>query len=90
MIPYGLTGATKTCQRGLDTVLKSCKYSVDNYVDDCIMYSDYMQSHITDLHKILGQLKEAGFTLRGSKCSFGMSSVIHLGFQYSPNGVTLH
>ena len=88
VMPYGLTGATQTCQWGLDTVLQNCKYCVDNYVDDCIVYSDDMQSHITDLRKVLGQLMEAGFTLRGSKCSFGMSTVSHLGFQYSSTGVT--
>jgi len=58
------------------------------HVDDCIVYSDDMQSHITDLHKVLGQLQDAGFTLRGSKYAFGMSIVTHLGFQYSKHGVT--
>ena len=47
-----------------------------------------MQSHITDLRKVLGLLLDTGFTLRGSKCAFGMSTVTHLGFQYSPHGVT--
>jgi len=86
---YGLTKATQTYQRCLDMVLQNCKYCVDNYMDDCIVYSDGMQSHITDLRKVLGQLMEAGFTLRGSKCAFGMSTVTHLGFQYSPNGVLI-
>ena len=36
VMPYGLTGATQTCQCGLDEVLKDC---VDNYVDDCIIFS---------------------------------------------------
>ena len=76
-MPYGLSGATQTCQQGLDTVLQNCKYCVNNCVDN-----------ITDLRKMLGQLMEAGFTLKGSKCSFGMSTVTHLGFQYSSNGVT--
>ena len=49
VMPYGLTGATQTCQRGLDAVLKDCKDCVDNYVDDCIVFSDDMESHITDL-----------------------------------------
>ena len=85
---YGLTGATQTCQQGLDTILADCKYCVDNYVDDCIIYSDDMNSHIRDLQEVLGRLQQAGFTLRGSKCAFGKSTVSHLGFQYSPSGVT--
>jgi len=54
VVPYGLTGTTQTCQWGLDTVLQSCKCCVDNYVDDCIVCSVDMQSHITDLRKVLG------------------------------------
>ena len=88
VMPYGLTGATQTCQRGLDSVLADCKYCVDNYVDDCIVYSNDMQSHIRDLQEVLGRLLQAGFTLRGSKCAFGRSTITHLGFQYSPSGVT--
>ena len=88
VMPYGLTGATQTCQQGLDSVLADCKYCVDNYVDDCIVYSNDMESHIRDLQEVLGRLLKAGFTLRGSKCAFGRSTITHLGFQYSPSGVT--
>ena len=40
VMPYGLTGATQTCQQGLDQVLKDCKDCVDNYIDNCIVFSD--------------------------------------------------
>ena len=88
VMPYGLTGAIQTCQQGLDTLLADCKYCVDNYVDDCIVYSNDMKSHVRDLQEVLGRLLKAGFTLRDSKCAFGKSTITHLGFQYSPNGVT--
>ena len=86
-MPYGLTCATQTCQRGLDTILQNCKHCVDNYVDDCIVFSDDMTSHIRDLRLVLEKLKAAGLTLRGSKCSFGLDKIIHLGFEYSSAGV---
>ena len=38
VMPYGLTGATQTCQRALDEVLSECEDCVDNYVDDCIIF----------------------------------------------------
>ena len=47
-----------------------------------------MQSHVRDLQRVLSKLLSAGFTLRGSKCSFGKTSLSHLGFQYSSEGVT--
>ena len=71
VMPYGLTGATQTCQRGLDQVLKDCKDCVDNYIDNCIVFSDDIQSHVRDLQRVLSKLLSAGFTLRGSKCSSG-------------------
>ena len=66
-MPYGLTGATQTCQRGLDELLNDCRDCVDNYVDDFIVFSDDMESHILDLRHVLGRLMAAGLTLRGSK-----------------------
>ena len=87
-MPYGLTGATQTCQRGLDKVLQDCKDCVDNYVDDCIVFSNNMESHITDLRRVLSRLRASGFTLQGSKCFFGRKTVTHLGFEYAGGGVT--
>ena len=86
-MPYGLTGATQTCQRGLDNILQDCKDCVDNYVDDCIVFSDNMATHIQDLKRVLHKLSAAGFTLRGSKCFFGKNNTTHLGFDYSADGV---
>ena len=85
VMSYSLTGATQTCQQGLDTILADCKCCVDN---DCIVYSNDMNSHVRDLQEVLGQLQQAGFTLRGYKYAFGKSTVTHLGFQYSASSVT--
>ena len=86
-MPYGLTGATQTCQRGLDNILQNCKDCVNNYVDDCIVFSDNMAAHIIDLQRVLGQLQAAGLTLRGSKCFFGKTKTTHLRYEYSADGV---
>ena len=88
VMPYGLTGATQTYQQDLDTVLHDCKYCVDNYVDDIVVYSSDMMSHARGLQKVLGTLQDAGFTLRGLKRAFGKMNIIHLGFQYNINGVS--
>ena len=84
VMPYGVTGATQTYQQGLDEVLKECKDCVDYYVDDCIIFSDALDSHIKDLRRVLSLLQVARFTLRGSKCSLGMSSTTYLGFLNIP------
>ena len=38
VMPYGLTGATHTCQCGLDESFHECHDCVDNYVDDIIIF----------------------------------------------------
>ena len=75
-MPYGLMGATQTCQRGvLDNVWKDYKDCVDNYVDEGIVFSDEMESHIIDLKYTFSRLYVAGFTLQGSKCFFDRSTI---------------
>ena len=73
---------------GLDTVLHDCKYCIDNYVDDIVVFSSNMMSHARDLQKVLGALQDAGFILRGSKCVFDKMNITHLGFWYGINGVS--
>ena len=46
------------CQRGLDQVLSDCKDCVDNYVDDFI-FSDDVESHVSDLGRVLSRLQKA-------------------------------
>ena len=67
--------------------LKSCKDCVDNYIDDLIVFSDDLESHIHDLRQVLLKLKASGFTLRGTKYFFGNTKAVHLGFEYSSMGV---
>ena len=52
-MPYGLTGATQTCQRGLGKVLKHCKDRLDNYTDNCIVVSNSMEFHINNHTRLL-------------------------------------
>lgn len=87
-MPYGLTGATQACQRGLVEGLRDCKDCVDTYLNDCITFSDEMSTYATDLSSVLGKLTAARFTLCGSKCQFGISNMSHLGLEYSNAGVS--
>ena len=87
-MPYShTTNATQTCKQGLDKLLKECKDCVDNYIDDGIIFSDNMETHVRDVHRVLDKLQKASFTPWGSKCFFGKQSIDHLGFEYSQHGV---
>ena len=88
VMPYGLTGATQTCQRGLDEIFCECNDCVDNYVDDIIVFSDDVNSHVSDLRHVLEKLKSAGFTFWGLKCLLRQHSITHLGFHHLAEEVT--
>ena len=49
VMPYKHTSATQTCQCGLDEIFRECNDCVDNYVDDIIVFSDDVNSHVSDL-----------------------------------------
>jgi len=89
VMPYRLTRATRTFQRDLDELFRECHDCVDNYVDEIITLSDDINSHKTDLTQVFEKLQAADFTLKGSNCLLGQSSITHLGFQYSAQGVFL-
>lgn len=88
-MPYGLTGATQMCQRGLDKLKNDCRDCVNSYVDDFIVFSGDMESHISDLRcwpKI--RLMVADLMLRGSKCFFGRDTVNHLECEYTSGRIS--
>ena len=62
---------------------------MDNYVDDCIVFSKDTDTYIKDLRRVLSHLSAAGLTLHGSKYFLGKSKTTHLGFEYSADGATL-
>ena len=56
VMQYGLTGATQTCQRGLDEIFCECHDCVNNYEDDIIIivFSVDIHSHKEYLRRVLG------------------------------------
>ena len=64
VMPYGLTGATQTCQRGLDEIFRECH---DFCRQLCWWYNCLFRWHKLPLVRskmgVLEKLKSAGFTL---------------------------
>ena len=58
------------------------------YSDDILVYSSSVESHKKDLRKVLKKVKQAGITLRGSKCRIGVKEVSYLGHVFSANGMS--
>ena len=56
------------------------------YVDDILVFSPNLQSHVKHLHSILELLREHGLTLNLHKCEFAVSEVEFLGHRVTANG----
>ena len=64
-MPFGLTNAPATFQRTLDIVLSSFKWrSCLVYLDDVILFSKDVKTHIRHVDEVLGALQSAGVTLK--------------------------
>ena len=86
-MPFGLCGASSTFQRLMNTVMRGLPY-VTTYQDDVLIHSPSEETHKKHLHETLQRLRQAGLTLRGSKCQIGVAQVVYLGHVFSAEGMT--
>lgn len=87
-LPFGLKNAPSIFQRAIDDVLreqigKSCYV----YVDDVIIFSENMESHVKHIAWVLDKLYEANMRVSPEKSHFFKESVEYLGFVVSSNGI---
>ncbi|KAL5491894.1 hypothetical protein EMCRGX_G017263 [Ephydatia muelleri] len=85
-MPFGLTGAPGSFQRLMDKVLRGLNF-VTTYLDDVLVHSKTKDEHIKHLNAVFSRLKNAGLTLRGSKCHIGHDKVYYLGHVFSEQGM---
>ena len=82
-MPLGLTNAPATFQRTLDIVLSSFKWrSCLVYLDDVVLFSKDVKTHIRHVDEVLGALQSAGVTPKLDKCSFFTQEVHYLGLSF--------
>ena len=85
-MPFGLSGAPGSFQRLMDTVCRGLSF-VTTYLDDVLIHSVSPKEHLQHLQEVFHRLRQAGLTLRGSKCQLGMSQVTYLGHVFSSSGM---
>ncbi|KAL5500252.1 hypothetical protein EMCRGX_G011777 [Ephydatia muelleri] len=85
-MPFGFTGAPGSFQRLMDKVLRGLNF-VTTYLDDVLVHSKTKDEHIKHLNVVFSRLKNAGLTLRGSKCHIGHDKVYYLGHVFSEQGM---
>ena len=85
-MPFGLTGAPASLQRLMDSVLRGLLFAT-TYIDDVLVFSSTQEQHVHHLQEVFQRLKDAGLTLRGTKCPIGVPKVCYLGHIFDGNGM---
>ena len=71
VMPFGLTNAPATFQCLMNEVLAPFLIkSVMVFLDDILIYSPSLDTHITHIRQVLDKLREHQLYLKVSKCSF--------------------
>ena len=86
VVPFGLTQAPAYFQRLVGEVLKGLPFAF-GYLDDILIYSPNMETHLEHMGIIFQRLKEANLKLKESKCSFLKAHIQYLGHIISGEGI---
>ena len=77
---FGLWNGPSVFQRLMDIVLHDNLYCSHGYIDDIVIYSCSWEDYCAHLIVVLEKLRDAGLTLKVSKCQWGVASCVYLGF----------
>ena len=84
-MPYGLVNAQATLQRIMDRIVerareKGVNRGLEVYVDNILVHSYDLESHLVILETVFEILDQQNFSLREDKCEFLFQEIEFLGF----------
>lgn len=77
-MPFGLVNAGATFCRMMRILLRGMQ-NVDNFVDDILEHTETWETHLDILRELFNRLREAGLTVKPSKCILGYFQLPFLG-----------
>ncbi|GFV35271.1 hypothetical protein TNCV_3203031 [Trichonephila clavipes] len=83
---FGLVNAPQTFIRFMHEVLRGLPFCFV-YLDDILCYSENAEEHRSHLRTIFQRLSSYGLKLNISKCVFGVTELIFLGYLITPDGI---
>ena len=87
-MPFGLTNTPATFQRLMETCLGDLNlHWCIIYLDDIVIFSKDLASHLKRLEAVFQKLEEAGLKLKPSKCELFWRQLAYLGHVISAKGV---
>ena len=84
--PFGLSQAPAYFQRLVHEVLRGLPFAF-GYLDDILIFSSGIETHLEHLRKVFLRLREAKLKLKASKCSFFKKHIQYLGHLVSGDGI---
>ena len=88
VLPFGLSSAPSTYQRFINDVLKPwLRPYVSVYLDDVLVHSKDLESHVGHLREVLKLLSDAGLRIRLQKCHLASNTLDYLGHRISASGL---
>ena len=85
--PFGLAQAPAYFQRLVNEVLSGLTFAF-GYLDDILVYSPDMETHLEHLRKLFIKLREANLKLKEVKCNFLKKHIQYLGHIVLGKGIT--
>ena len=79
-MPFGLVTAPSTFQRLMDRILQGLHGFTVAYLDDILIHSSMWEEHLENLTIVFDKLREAGLTVKETKCTFGEATCVYLGY----------
>ncbi len=87
-MPFGLCGAPATFTRCMEMIFQKLQWkTLLIYIDDLIIFSPSISSHLGHLEEVFCRIKEAGLKLKPSKCNLLKKEVAFLGHIVTQDGV---
>ena len=85
--PFGLAQAPSYFQRLVNEVLSGLTFAF-GYLDDILVYSPDMETHLEHLRSLFEKLRKADLKLKEVKCNFLKKHIQYLGHIVSGEGIT--
>jgi hypothetical protein len=87
VMPFGISNAPAIFQRMINRLVEDIE-GVSAYIDDIVIYSVDMKSHVKVLRKVFERLKKYGLKVNQKKCELGMGSMEVFGFTVKSGTIT--
>ncbi|XP_069782085.1 UPF0462 protein C4orf33 homolog isoform X1 [Narcine bancroftii] len=85
-LSFGINAASEIYQYEIHRVIQGIP-GVANISDDIIVHAPTKEEHDKRLRRVLSRLQEAGLTVNGNKCQFGVSEMDFMGHRLTREGL---